>query len=311
MNMRMLPMLVAALLPLLALHSTPALAGTEIIEVMHLPLDEAAAAVQTQLSNDARIAQIPSRRLLMITDDAAHIEQARALLRKLDAAPTQLAVQVALAEHYTSSGMRLSASAALPGGWVQLETGAAARHGDKRRDFMLRTSSGSPGHIEAGEIRAVDSGVRQYLTAHGIVSENDVEMLNVTGGFDVQATLLPGDTVRVNIHPWLRNDAAESGMDAKTEMLIDAGSTLSVGTPPAGDPPIRINALPRVGQAASGQRFMVSEADTEVTLKLGESITLASSGSAAADFSTALLGVNEFNKRNDLIITLTITKAGM
>jgi len=309
MNMRVVRLMLAALLPLVS-FTAPALADTETIEVMHLPLDEAAAAVQTQLSNDARIAQMPSRRLLIITDDAAHIEQARAFLRKPDTAPVQLAVRVQLAEQYSSSGSRVSA--ALPGGWVQIDAGAASRHGDNRRDFMLRTSSGASGHIEAGEIRAVDTGVRQYLTAHGIVSENNVEMLDVTGGFDVQATLLPGDRVRVNIHPWLRNDAADSGMEAKTEMLIDAGSTLSVGQPPAtSNVPIRINAQPRVGQAAAGQRFMVAEADTEVTVNLGENITLASSGSAAADFSTALLSVNEFNKRNDLLITLTITKAGM
>lgn len=311
MNMRMPCLLAATLLPLLALNPLPALADTETIEVMHLPLDEAAAAVSTQLSNHARIAQMPSRRLLIITDDAAHIGQARELLRKLDTAPAQFSVRVALAEQYDSGRTRAGASVALPGGWVRIDAASASRHGDNRRDFMLRTSSGSPGHIEAGEIRAVDSGVRQYLTAHGIVTENNVELLHVTGGFDVQATKLGGDKVRVNIHPWLRNDAADSGLDAKTEMLIDAGSTLSVGTPPAGNPPLRINAQPQVGQAAAGQRFMLAEADTEVVASLGETISLAASGSAASDFSTALLGLDDFNRKRELSITLTITQSGM
>lgn len=311
MTMRMPYLLLATLLSLLALHPQPALADTESIEVMHLPLDEAAAAVSTQLSNDARIAQMPSRRLLIITDDAAHIEQAREILHKLDTAPAQFSVQVSVAEQYESGRTRVGASVALPGGWVRIDAASASRHGDNRRDFMLRTSSGSPGHIEAGEIRAVDSGVRQYLTAHGIVTENNVELLHVTGGFDVQATGLGGDKVRVNIHPWLRNDAADSGMDAKTEMLIDAGSTLSVGTPPMGNPPLRINAQPQVGQAAAGQRFMVAEADTEVVVSLGETVTLAASGSAASDFSTALLGLDDFNRKRELSITLTITQSGM
>jgi len=304
-------LLICMLPALLMLNAQSAMADTATIEVMHLPLDEAAAAVSTQLSGDARIAQMPSRRLLIISDDAAHIEQAREFLRTLDSAPAQLISRIQLAEHYASRGEKLSVAATLPGGWVQLDAGAASRHGSNRRDFMLRTSSHAPGHIEAGEIRAVDTGVRQYLTAHGIISANSVELVNITGGFDVQATLLAGDMVRVNIHPWLKNDAADSGMDAKTEMLIDAGSTLSVGTPPAGNPPVRINAQPKVGQATNGQRFMITEADTELTVKLGETVTIASIGSGAADFSTALLGVNDFNKRQDMSITLTITQAGM
>ncbi|MDQ6966209.1 MAG: hypothetical protein Q9M23_04715, partial [Mariprofundaceae bacterium] len=225
MSMMLPKVLLTALLTLMLLNAQQALAETATLEVMHLPLDEAAAAVSTQLSRDARIAQMPSRRLLIISDDAAHIEQAREFLRTLDSAPAQLISRIQLAEHYASRGEKLAVTANLPGGWVQLEAGAASRHGSNRRDFMLRTSSHAPGHIEAGEVRAVDTGVRQYLTAHGIISANSVELVNITGGFDVQSTLLAGDKVRVNIHPWLKNDAGDSGMDAKTEMLIDAGST--------------------------------------------------------------------------------------
>jgi len=300
-----------AILVFLTMNAGAARAETATIEVIHLPLAEAEAAAQSQLSANGKTAQLPSRRLLIITDDAAHIARARELLKSLDAAPAQLSVQVAVAEQYANSAGSIAASAALPGGWVRIDAAAASRHGEGRRDFMLRTSSGSPGHIEAGEVRAVDSGTLRYLTAHGIVTENNVELLDITGGFDVRATLLPGDQVRVAIHPWLRNNAADSGMDAKTEMLIDAGSTLSTGKPPAGNPPIRINAQPRVGQAANGQRFSIAEADTELTLRLGESVTLASTGSAAAEFSNVLLGTDAFNKQRELTMTLTVTKAGM
>lgn len=300
-----------AILSLLTINAGTACAETATIEVMHLPLAEAEAAAQSQLSANGKTAQLPSRRLLIITDDAVHIARARELLKSLDAAPAQLSVQVAIAEQYASNAGSIAASAALPGGWVHIDAAAASRHGENRRDFMLRTSSGRPGHIEAGEVHAVNSGTLRYLTAHGIVSENNIELLDITGGFDVHASLLPGDRVRVTIHPWLRNNASDSGMDAKTEMLIDAGSTLSTGKPPAGNPPIRINARPRVGQASSGQRFNIAEADTELILRLGESVTLATTGSAASEFSNVLLGTDAFNQHRELTMTLTVTRAGM
>jgi len=311
MHIRLFSLLLSALLPLLMLAGVmPARADTVTIEVMHLPLDEAAAAAQSQLSAAGRTAQLPSRRLLIISDDAAHIDKARALLRQLDTAPAQLAVHVEMAEDAENNTGSAAVSASLPGGWVRLNAAAGASHSSKRRDFMLRTSSGRSGHVEAGEIRAVQQDVRQYLTAHGIVSESDVELLDVTGGFDVRATLLAGDQVRLSIRPWLKDAATDSGMDAKTEMLIDAGTTRATGQPPSTNPPLRINMQPKT-KLPDGGRIMVAEAATELTVKLGERVVLAASNSAANEFSTALLGVDALNTRRDLVMTVTITRAGM
>jgi Bacterial type II/III secretion system short domain len=282
---RLFVLLLAFLLPALCLHSTPARAETDTIEVMYLPLDEAAAAVQSQLSAAGRIAQLPSQRLLIVSDDAAHIEKARELLRRLDTPPTQLAVQVGISgQSEAAAGAVSVAGLALPGGWVRIEAAAGSRSGRNTKQFMLRTSSGADGHIEAGEIRAVQQSVRQYLSAHGIVRESNVALLDVTAGFDVRATLLAGNEVRLNIRPWL--------MDAAPH----AGGMPSTGRRHGPDTP---------------QRIMVAEAATEVTVKLGEQVTLAASDSAANEFSTVLLGLGSQRSEQHLVISVSVSKAGM
>lgn len=280
---RLFVLLLAVLLPALCLHGTPARAETDTIEVMYLPLDEAAAAVQSQLSAEGRIAQLPSQRLLIISDDAAHIEKARQLLRWLDTPPTQLTVRVGISEQSeaTAAGVSLS-GLTLPGGWVRLKAAAGSRSERNTKQFMLRTTSGADGHIEAGEIRAVGQSVRDYLTAHGIVRESSVALLDVTAGFDVRATLLAGNEVRLNIHPWL--------MDAAPH----AGGIPSMGRGHGHDAP---------------RRIMVAEAATEVTVRLGEQVVLAASDSAASEFSTVLLGVGSLHGQQHLVINVTVSKA--
>ncbi len=277
---RLFVLLLAVLLPALCLHGTPARAETDTIAVMYLPLDEAAAAVQSQLSAEGRIAQLPSRRMLIVSDDAAHIEKARELLRRLDTPPAQLAVQVGISEQSQGDEGRVSLSGlTLPGGWVRLRAAAGSRSERSTKRFMLRTTSGADGHIAAGEIRAVGQSVRQYLSAHGIVRERNVVLLDVTAGFDVRATLLPGNGVRLMIRPWL--------MDA--------------GMPFAGR---------RHGHEAP-QRIMVAEAATELTARLGERVLLAASDSAARKFSTVLLGLGSRRSERHLVISVTVSRAAM
>jgi len=280
-----------------------------MVEILHLPLSEAAAAAQSQLSATGKTAQLPSRRMLIISDDSTHIEQAVKLLKQLDTAPAQLAVSIEIAEftEQQAGGARIK-QLHLPGGWIRLALSGQSGRSNNRRSFMLRTSSGSAGHIEGGEIHIVDNSVRRYLTAHGIVSQSNVELIDVTGGFDVRATLLGKDQVRVSIHPWLRRMDNDASMQAKTELLLDAGSTQGVKLPPSPDAPLRINVQP-VGAVHQG-RIMVSEASTELTLPLGERVRLATNDSAAAEFSNALLGPNSFNKKNQLSITVSVNKAG-
>jgi len=272
-------------------------AETVTLEVMHLPLNEAVAAAQSQLSAEGRIAQLPSRRLLIINDDAAHIDRVRTLLRQLDTAPAQLSIHVEIARKLESDSSRLALAGALPGGWIRLDAAASSTSGNKQRDFMLRASSGTSGHVEAGEIRPVLQSIRQYLTAHGIVAERNVELLNVTGGFDVRPVLLSGDQVRLSIHPWLKEGVPNRGLDSRTGLRIDTGSPRAVG-------------MQAAANATDDGRIMLAEAATELTIKLGEPVVLAANSSAAREFSSALFGVDAVNRHSTLTITVSVGRIG-
>jgi len=264
---------------------------------MHLPLNEAVAAARSQLSAEGRVAQLPSRRLLIINDDAAHIDRVRALLRQLDTPPAQLSIHVEIARKLESDSGRLALSGALPGGWVRLDAAAGSAIGSKRRDFTLRASSGTSGHVEAGEIRPVLQSVRHYLGAHGIVAERNVELLNVTGGFDVRPVLLSGDQVRLSIHPWLKEGVPNRGLDTRTGLRIDTGPARAVGM--AG-----VN-------ASDDSRIMLAEAATELTIRLGERVVLAANSSAAKEFSSALFGVDAVNTHSILTISVSVARIGL
>jgi len=287
-----LPLLLTAML---LLHSGTGWADTATIHVMHLPLDEAVTVVRSQLSVEGRVAQMPSQRILIVSDDAVHIERVRDLLRQLDRAPVQLAVQVEISEQVESNNAGVGLAAVLPGGWVRLDANASSQQGGNRRDFMLRTSSGTAGHIEVGEIRIVQQSVRNYLTAHGVVSESNVELLNVTGGFDVQATLLAGNEVHLSIRPWLRHAAVNAGNIRQVQV---------------NNAPSAINVQPQTTQAQDGSRIMVAEAAAEGMVKLGEKMILVANHSAANEFSTVLLGLYEQKNNRDLTISVRVSKAG-
>jgi len=218
---------------LLLLFAPVVWAETATVDVVHLPLAEAASAARSQLSAEGRIVQLPSRRLLVLTDEAEYIERARELLSRLDVAPAQLVIQVVLSEQSGLDSSNVGVSQiVLPGGWVRLVAAADSKRGDQQRNFMLRTSSAVAGHIEVGEIRVAGQRVREYLTVHGIVSENRVELLHVTGGFDVQATLLRGKTAHLVIRPWFRNAVGKDGYisvaEAATEMTVNLDEAVTL-----------------------------------------------------------------------------------
>jgi len=144
---------------LLCAMSTSALAATEAIEIYFLPLSEASEAARSQLSANGKIAPIPSRRLLVIEDDIAHINKAKALLKKLDQPTPQFSAMVEIEDidSKTISSARLSGAVSirkLSGGWIQLASGQQKRSIGNRQKHQLRISAAQPGRIETGIIRS-------------------------------------------------------------------------------------------------------------------------------------------------------------
>lgn len=279
-------------------------AETATVNVFYLPLQEAADLAKSQLSSDGRVAQLPSRRVLVIQDDAKHVRQAKAILKQLDVPVSQLSVQVDMDERESDSGAQLTGSTALSGGWVRLKTksrweaaddsgsvrfqaGSTSQQDWHTHHFSLRLASGKRGHIEAGEIRVARPEVRETLVHYGMEDSTDLALIPITAGFDVRATLIDDTHARLHIRPWFSHTEQKTDVEAKTEILLDLGSTSAPQQPPGTSAPMRANITPAVPKKT--QYVRVADAETDLVVELDKPVILAAATDAARTFSQALL----------------------
>jgi len=282
-------------------------AETATVEVLHLPLQEASDAVKSQLSRQGTVAQLPSRQMLIIQDDAGHIERARTLLKRLDMPAPQLNVQVNVAEMETGDETAMKVSGViLPGGWVRIQATHEARQENNNQRFRLRVTSGKYGRIETGHIRAVRPAIRHFLHRYGVADTPDLALVPITAGFDVQARLIGKNSVRLDIHPWFERERQETNIRADMEILPSLGSTASTKRPPATQAPIRLNMQPQ--QSSRIERIAVTDANTELTVRLGETVTLAATRQAAKAFGNALLDHYTTVASRSVLLRLTVTQ---
>lgn len=297
----------AAFMAMLLCLASPAEAETATIEVLHLPLREASDAVKSQLSRQGTVARLPSRQMLIIQDDAGHIERARALLKRLDMPAPQLNVQVSVVERETGNKTAMKVSGViLPGGWVRIQTNHEAQQGNNNQRFRLRVTSGKYGRIEAGNIRAVRPSVRHFLHRYGVADAPDLALVPITAGFDVRARLIGKSNVRLDIHPWFERERQETNIQADMEILPSLGSTAATKRPPATQAPIRLNMQPQ--QSSRIERIAVTDANTELTVRLGETVTLAATRQAAKAFGNALLDHYTTVASRSVLLRLTVTQ---
>jgi hypothetical protein len=279
----------------LLLFPALAMAGTEVVEVYHLPLSEAASAVQSQLSSHGQVRSMASRRMLIITDDAAHIAAAKALLKRLDTVPAQYRVQVEIVEvRDTQQQAAAVQSARLPGGWIELRLDRSLMQLSQRRRMQLRVTASQPGHIEAGELRPYRQRIWQWLAGYGVVPVDQVELVPVTSGFDIEVSKAGGDAVRVHLKPWMRRMAQTAPGENRTRIDLGQGrvTTTSRQQPNTRNAPIAIRG-----------------AETELTLSLGESVTIAANQGESKLFSQALLGISSGGQATRLAIRLRVVSA--
>lgn len=290
-------------------------AETATVEVRYLPLPEAADLVKSQLSPQGHVAELPSRRLLVIQDDEKHLKDAKAILKQLDVAVPQLSVQVDIdQEDRASSGSAKFSGARLSGGWmrlkpkanagrpdvVQLQAGTGTLQSGQMRHFSLSLTSGKRGHVEAGEVQVAQPEVRQTLTHYGIEDTPDLASVPITAGFDVQATLIDDQHARLHIRPWFRRVEEKTDIQAKTEVLLDLGSTSTPQQPPGTSAPMRANITPAVPKKE--HYIWLADAETELVVRLGAPVELAAAHGAAHAFSQTLLssGFNTSEQRISL-----------
>jgi len=286
---------------------TQARAETATLEALYLPLQEATDIVKGQISRQGTVVQLPSRRILIIQDDAGHIERARALLKQLDTPAPQLDVLVAMAEQETDAETELAVSIALPGGWVRLQADHKMRWNNNSQRFLLRVTSGKYGRIEAGHIHTVRPAVRHFISRYGMADAPDLALIPITAGFDVQARLIDKNSIRLHIHPWFERKRQETDVQARIEILPDLGSTDNTLKPPDTHAPMRLNIQPQ--RPGHIEHIAITEADTELTVKPGETVALAAARQTAKEFGNTLLAYHTTVADRSLRLRLTVTQA--
>ncbi|MDX8395342.1 MAG: hypothetical protein R8K22_02900, partial [Mariprofundaceae bacterium] len=266
----------------LAWFPSLSLAVTETLDVHFLPLNEAVEVVRTQLSKTGRISALPSRRILVVEDDKKHLKQAKKLLQKLDQPLDQFVVEVSFDSKQKQQKNSTQGSVSLPGGWVRIEhSNRNLRSGSKQR-FNLRVVANKRATIEAGVLRAYRQETRLWLAGHGLIDHQSVEIVPITSGFYVQLWRAGDDQVRIRLRPWMRRTSAM--IQGTPEILIDLGTTTTPRQAPSNQAPIRLNASP------SRQQQPVIEmagAATELTIPVGETITIAASHGDAEQLGKA------------------------
>ena len=292
----------------LAMIST-AQAATETIMIDFLPLQEAADLARSQLSTSGKVATLPSRRLLILEDDQAHLEKARKLIEQLDRMPEQFTTHVdieaiANATHHRAgvSGTYIE-TGKLPGGWIQVRLQQQNFRTTSKQAFQLRVSAGEPGNLEIGQIQPVRQEIRQWLSGYGLIRQESVELVTLTSGFHIQLWPTSGDKVRLRITPWMQQHQPQ--LQGQQEILVDLGSTNAPATAPDNRAPMRLNAVPSLKERNVVE---ITGASTELTVPTGKSVTIAAVSSEAGKLGSLLLSRHSSTEQRQFLIRLRIDK---
>jgi len=224
--------------------------------------------IASQLSPSGTIATLASRRIVLVSDDSGNVEQARALLKRLDVAARQYSVNLELFSLSDDQARSTRAEARLPGGWIRVAVAASRQHASTRSQFSLRLTSGSEGSLESGTIQPYRRQTKQWLAGYGVIRTNSVELIPITSGF--YATVRPAGEGHVNVRivPWMR---LNSSPDTNQNRIIE-----------------------------------MAGAATEVTIPIGENITIAATDEEASLLGDAMLASGSSTGKRSFAIRLSV-----
>jgi len=286
---------------------SPAHAASEIVEIFFLPMQEAANAARSQLSEQGKVAILTSRRMLVLEDNAAHLKKAKALLKKLDQPVQQYTAHVEIEDIRTNAlstaGATSAAAAPLTGGWAQVQLEESNTRLHNRQSFQLRITANQPGNIETGTLQTLNRETRSWLSGYGLVKMNSVELIPISSGFKVQAWPSGPDQVRLRIVPWMQRKSAQ--VTGRHEMLVDLGTSQNPKRPPSNAANMRYNAVPHIQQADIVE---ITGAATELTVPLDQSITIAAIQGESAKLGSVLLARHSSVGKRNIVIRIRITR---
>jgi len=274
--------------------------------VLYLPISEAEALVKSALSSSGTIAALPSRRLLIVMDDASHLSAAKKLLDQFDRVPDQYRVTLEMIESERLSEQALQATVALPGNWLQLQAGDHNSLYSGHQQWSLLLLAGKEGLFSVGELQPYRQRIKQWLVGYGLIKQDSVNLVALTSGFFVHMRSAGADQVQVSLVPWLARSQPGIPSHAKPELLIGLGTAGRINqAPTAADVPLRLNAAP---QLTTPQAVRIARAATQVMVKVGETVEIAASGGESDLLSRTLLGRHGSVGEQSLILRLKVER---
>ncbi|MDX8403625.1 MAG: type II and III secretion system family protein [Mariprofundaceae bacterium] len=281
------------------------LAETATLEIYYLPLHEAEAVVKSQLSKTGSVAILSSRRILVINDDPQHIEQAKKLLKRVDQPVQQYTLYLEFFSIKENQAQSITTSAHLPGGWARITVEDNRQHISTKKRFNLHLTSNNQSSIESGSIVPYRQQTKQWLAGYGVIRANSVEMIPITSGFFANVRSATSDQVHIHIEPWMRSQHTNTEIRGETEILFGLGATHAPQRPPSNQAPIRLNAKPSSNQHIN-QAIEIAGAATELTIPLGETVTIMAYDKEAEMLGKAMLSSSSNVDSNRFVITLRV-----
>ncbi|MDX8397318.1 MAG: hypothetical protein R8K49_03255 [Mariprofundaceae bacterium] len=277
-------------------------ADVETFEINYLPMHEAKSVVSLQLSNEGSVAVLPSRRLIIVNDDRAHIRIIKKLLQRIDRAATQYMLYMQVEKVSEQQLQQLQASGSMLGGWLKLSAKINSNESHSYQSFRLNLNSQSASMLEVGEFQPYQRSLIRWLEGYGLVAKNSIEMVSLTSGFRAKIRPAGSNQVHLRIQPWIRQASQVSG---NSEMLLDLGTTKNPKAPVNPVANLRLNGQPQVNQP---DRVNIVSASTELDMPLGQNIVIVAHDGDAKMFGKAILSAHSSSNQQHLLIKLRVEK---
>ncbi len=218
---------------------------TGFVTLQSLSYDEARQIAAPFLSKQGRLGFAQSRNLLIIHDFPENIEAIRKVLKKVDAAPVNIRIDVAFDQTRESSGagagldirgltVRRRGGRTEVGGSAVLSAGAGQRRSRSFTNQFILTLNGHAASIWVGKEVADPVWVREYGSRHGWWREElGLVKRRLGASLEVRPRLLSGDNIEIQVYPRLSARGPEPfSVDVKelmTKVVARDGQTVRLG----------------------------------------------------------------------------------
>ncbi|WP_305906788.1 type II and III secretion system protein [Methylomarinum sp. Ch1-1] len=211
----------------------------EVIPLQHRPAAELQPLISPLLEGSDRI--IANGDSLIVRTTVDRLPTIQALIKKLDAALTNLIITVIQSQHKTARELNAEAAISIhmpldqphqSGGKMRGLAGSTEGFKNDKHTQVIRTLEGRPAHIETGNIQPL-TDISIYDTGYGYPSvTSNTRLIEASSGFAVLPRL-SGHYVTLEIWPWtdeMDRPGIIATQSAHTTLRVKLGKWVEIGS---------------------------------------------------------------------------------